>query len=239
MMLPEGMAKRVPAGWRLVFVLHYQTIGSVQTDRTELGLKFLDPSQVRKEVATKLIADFDMSIPPHAVDFPVVHTWQINRDVILLSLFPHAHLRARSFRYEARYPDGREEVLLDVPHYDFSWQNNYVLAEPERLPAGTQIRFTTVYDNSAANPNNPDPSATVHIGSQTTDEMFNGYFDIALADQDLTQPPTWAETLDDLRHRIFRPGFAAVVLLAGGVFLARKRVGQSLQKPSGDGLPPA
>src|SRR5262249_11264635 len=158
--------KRVPAGWHLVFVLHYTTVGSVQTDRTELGLKFADPAEVRKEAATKLIADFEMTIPPHAAGFPVAHTWQINRDVLLLSLFPHAHLRARSFRYEALYRDGRTEVLLDVPRYDFSWQNNYVLAEPKRLPAGTQIRFTTVYDNSAANPSNPDPSAAVCIGPQ-------------------------------------------------------------------------
>jgi peroxiredoxin len=233
MMLPEGMAKRVPAGWRLVFVLHYTTVGSVQIDRTALGLKFADPAKVRQEVATKLIADFDMSIPPHAADFPVAHTWQINRDVLLLSLFPHAHLRARSFRYEAIFPNGRTEVLLDVPRYDFSWQNNYVLAEPRRLPAGTQVRFTTVYDNSAANPNNPDPSATVHIGSQTTDEMFNGYFDVALADQDLTQGPSWAESLDSARRRLFRPGFAVVVVLTGGLFLVRKQVGQRLQANGG------
>ncbi len=229
MVLPEGMAKRIPAGWRLVFVLHYTTVGSVQTDRTELGLKFADPAAVRQEAATKLILDSDLEIQPHAAAFPVSHTWQINRDLLLLSLFPHAHLRARSFRYEAFFPDGTSEILLDVPHYDFSWQNNYVLAEPRRLPAGTRICFTTVYDNSAANPANPDPSATVRIGPQTTDEMFNGYFDVVLADQDLTRGPSWGETLDAARQRVFRPGFALVVVLAGGLFLLCKQVGRRLR----------
>jgi hypothetical protein len=201
----------------------------VQTDRTELGLKFADPAAVRQEAATKLFIDFDLTIPPNEADFPVAHTWRINRDVLLLSLFPHAHLRARSFRYEVFYPDGASEVLLDVPRYDFTWQNNYVLAEPKRLPAGTRLRFTTVYDNSAANPNNPDPSKPVSIGPQMTDEMFNGYFDVVLADQDLTRGPTWGEALDSARRRVFRPGFALLVVLAGGLFLVRRRVRQRLR----------
>jgi len=100
---------------------------------------------------------------------------------MVLSFFPHMHLRGKSFRYEVVFPDGTEEILLEVPHYDFNWQHRYVLAEPRRLPAGTLIRCVALYDNSAANPVNPDPSATVIAGPQTTDEMFNGYFDVVLA----------------------------------------------------------
>src|SRR5207248_2886230 len=83
--------------------------------------------------------------------------------------FPHMHLRGKSFRYEALYPDGKSEILLDVPRYDFNWQHRYVLAEPKRLPAGTRVRCIAHYDNSADNPANPDPSATVRAGQQTTD----------------------------------------------------------------------
>jgi hypothetical protein len=97
------------------------------------------------------------------------------------------HLRGKSFRYEADYPDGTRETLLYVPQYDFNWQHRYVLATPKRIPAGTTLRCIAHYDNSAANPANPDPGATVHSGKQSTDEMFNGYFDVALADQDLTR----------------------------------------------------
>ena len=64
MVLPPGMAKRIPAGWRIVFVVHYQAVGSPQTDRTRLGLKLLDPKEVRQEVATRLDARRRPAHPP-------------------------------------------------------------------------------------------------------------------------------------------------------------------------------
>jgi hypothetical protein len=115
--------------------------------------------------------------------------------VLLLAYFPHMHLRGKSFRYTAEYPDGQTEILLDVPRWDFNWQHRYVLAEPKRLPRGTVVRCMAVYDNSADNPSNPDPSVTVLAGKQSWDEMFNGYFEWALADQDLTQPPTVGQAM--------------------------------------------
>src|SRR5262249_16179154 len=111
-------------------------------------------------------------------------------DVQLLALFPHMHLRGKSFRYEALYPDGRSEILLDVPRYDFAWQNRYELSEPKRLPRDTEIRCTAAYDNSSANAANPDPTATVRAGKQNTDEMFNGYCELVLADEDRTRATT-------------------------------------------------
>src|SRR5262249_20727911 len=146
-------------------------------------------------VATKIMMDLELSIPPHAADHRVEHTWRVNADVLLLAMFPHMHLRGKAFRYAVTYPDGTEEILLDVPRYDFNWQHRYVLAEPKRLPAGSLLRCTASYDNSAANPANPDPDATVRAGLQTWDEMFNGYFDVALADQDMTQTPPLHATL--------------------------------------------
>jgi peroxiredoxin len=195
MVLPVGMAKRVPAAWRLVFVVHYTPIGTVQTDKTSIGLIFAAPSAVEKEVATNLLVDPDLCIPPHSSDHRVERSRRFERDVLLFSMFPHMHLRGKSFRYEAIYPDGRLEILLDVPRYDFNWQNRYVLAEPRRLPAGTTLRCVAHYDNSKNNPANPDPDATVVAGKQSWEEMFNGYYDIALADQDLTRPWSAGEGL--------------------------------------------
>jgi hypothetical protein len=194
MVLPPGMAKRIPAGWRLLFVVHYTTTGTPQTDRTSLGLTFASPSRVQREVATHLLYDPDLRIPPGAPDHRVEKSWRAPADLLLLAMFPHMHLRGKSFRYEADYPDGRTETLLFVPRYDFNWQHRYVLATPKRIPAGTTLRCVARYDNSAANPANPDPRATVRTGKQSADEMFNGYFDVALADQDLTRTTTPAAT---------------------------------------------
>ena len=219
--LPAGMAKRVPAGWRLHFIVHYTPVGTPQTDRTELALRFLDAGAVRREVATKLLDADDLAIPPHAPGHRVERTWTADRDYLLLSMLPHMHLRGKSFRYTAEYPDGTSEVLLDVPAYDFNWQHRYELAEPKRLPAGTVVRCTAVFDNSAANPFNPDPTATVRAGLQSSEEMFNGYFDIVLADQDMPAERAASEA-KQIRSRGMVAG-AAVLTGLWGVRLWRKR----------------
>ncbi len=184
LVLSDGMAKRIPAGWKLVFVMHYTPVGTVQTDRTSIGLVLADPASVRREVATHLLYDEELRIPPRVENHRVEKTWEAPADVLILAMFPHMHLRGKSFRYEAVFPDGSTEVLLDVPHYDFNWQHRYVLTEPKRLPKGTQVRCIAIYDNSANNPANPDPDREVLAGKQTWDEMFNGYFDWCLADEE-------------------------------------------------------
>ena len=90
------------------------------------------------------------------------------------------HLRGRSLEFKAAYPDGREEVLLRVPQYDFSWQLRYELAGEKLLPAGTTITATAVYDNSANNPRNPNPDVEVRDGEQSTDEMMAGIVHVAI-----------------------------------------------------------
>ncbi|MGC3968347.1 MAG: redoxin domain-containing protein [Pirellulales bacterium] len=210
---PPGMAKRIPAGWRLLLVVHYTTIGTPQTDRIRLGLRLVEAAEVEREAATRLIVDEQLQIPPHAARHVVEHTATIERDLLLLALFPHMHLRGKSFRYEAEFPDGGREILLDVPAWDFGWQPRYELAEPRRLPAGTRLRCTAVYDNSADNPNNPDPTKTVVTGPLSTDEMFNAYYDVAPVEA--ARP--WGE------DRRFAASLAGVVLPAALLVLWRRR----------------
>jgi peroxiredoxin len=224
LVLSDGLAKRIPAGWRIVFVVHYQAVGSAQTDRTRLGLTFAAPKSVRQEVATRLLFDPDLRIPPGVADHRVSKEWAFDRDMHLLSLFPHMHLRGKSFRYELIRPDGGEEILLDVPRFDFGWQHRYTLAEPLLVKAGSRLRCTAVYDNSADNPANPDPTAEVQTGMQSWEEMFNGYFDVCLADEDLTRGPTWRERLS--RYR----GAVLLGCVAGGLFMGRRRIAWALGK---------
>jgi hypothetical protein len=225
MILPAGMAKRIPAGWKLVFVLHYTPIGIEQTDRTSIALRFADAANVHQEVATRLMLDPNLRIPPGEANYRVEQTWRISNDVLLLAFFPHMHVRGKSFRYEAIYPDGSEEILLDVPRYDFAWQPRYVLAEPKRLAAGTFLRCTAVYDNSKDNPANPDPSQWVLTGTQSWEEMFNGYYDVALADQDLTRAEPWHVRLRQAWPRASFIGWPMVTVMLGGVYLVRRPLG--------------
>ncbi len=222
LVLTDGMAKRIPAGWKLVFVMHYTPIGLEQTDRTSIALRFAERSSMKKEVATKLMLEPNLRIPPGEPDYRVEQTWRVNDDVLLLAFFPHMHLRGKSFRYEAVYPDGREEILLDVPRFDFAWQFRYALTEPKRLPAGSLLRCTAVYDNSKGNPANPDPSQWVYTGTQSWEEMFNGYFDVALADQDLTRPVPWYLLVVARMRQVPVWGWKGMALLIGGTFLIQR-----------------
>ena len=120
-------------------------------------------------------------IPPYEKDHEVKGSLRFREDTILLEMFPHMHLRGKSFSYTAIYPDGRREILLDVPHYDFGWQNIYTFREPKLMPRGTTLECVAHFDNSADNLSNPDPGASVRFGDQTWEEMMIGFFNMARA----------------------------------------------------------
>jgi thiol-disulfide isomerase/thioredoxin len=182
--LPTGLARFVPAGSKLVFQLHYTPNGSPQKDRSYCGFVFTDPKSVKKEVRVTSAVNAVFEIPPGKSDFPVAARYIFTEDSNLLTLMPHMHLRGKAFRYEATYPDGRKEVLLDVPRYDFGWQTNYRLAEPKFMPRGTRMDCYAMFDNSEENLNNPDPKVPVRFGDQTFEEMMIGFFEATSADED-------------------------------------------------------
>ena len=194
LVLPEGYAKLIPAGAKLVFQMHYTPNGTAQSDLSSVGFKFVDPKTVKKSVGTREITNHDFRIPPGAENHKVTASRRFREDSLLLTLFPHMHLRGKSFRYTANYPDGTSEVLLDIPQFDFNWQNGYMFPEPKLIPKGTRIECVAHYDNSEKNFANPDPTKTIRWGDQTWDEMMIGYYDMALADQDLTKAVTSTRT---------------------------------------------
>ena len=189
MWLPEGMAKRVPAGSRLVIQIHYTATGAPQEDQCSIGLVFADPKTVRKEVVTDMVVNPRFEIPPGDPDYKVEAERVLEQDEEVLTLMPHTHVRGTGFKYEATYPDGKKEVLLNVPQYDFSWQNTYVLTEPKLLPKGTTLRGEAHYNNSSSNLANPDPTQTVRWGEQTWEEMMIGYYDRTLVGEDRIKHP--------------------------------------------------
>lgn len=173
---PPGTALRIPKGAKILFQMHYTPVGTEQTDRSSLGLIFADPASVQHEVRNEIVGNIAIRIPPGASDYHLAAKRRFRREVTMINLAPHMHLRGRSFRFELELADGSREVLLDVPRYDFNWQLRYDLAEPRVLPAGSRLHCFAGYDNSADNPANPDPTAEVTFGEQTSDEMMFGVF---------------------------------------------------------------
>jgi len=179
---PDGFAKPVPAGARLLFQIHYTPNGTATHDQVRMGLLFAkEPPKHVVHVAG--IANVFFKIPPGDGNFPVIGTIPVPRPVKVLGFMPHMHLRGKAFRYEALLPDGTTKTLLDVPRYDFNWQLAYRYADPISLPIGTTVRATGWFDNSADNPANPDPSKQVHWGPQTSDEMMLGYVEYYFTDE--------------------------------------------------------
>jgi hypothetical protein len=175
--LNDGVALFVKAGSKLLFEMHYTPNGSPTEDLSYAGVCFTDKSKVTQLIRGRIAATPEFEIPPNEPNHKVVASYSSSQDEMLVSLTPHMHLRGKAFRYEARYPDGNREILLDVPNYDFNWQLKYVLSEPKLLPRGTVVECTAVYDNSEGNLANPDPNRSVRWGDQSSDEMMIGFMD--------------------------------------------------------------
>ncbi|MBI2825966.1 MAG: redoxin domain-containing protein [Planctomycetia bacterium] len=188
--LDEGMARYVQKGSKLLFEMHYTPNGTAQKDRSFAGFVFADPASVKREVAVQNAGNFTFKIPPGDPNFEVESEFVFRQKAILLTISPHMHVRGKDFRYDLVYPDGKTETILWVPRYDFGWQTTYWLTEPKILPRGTKMHCVAHFDNSPDNLANPDPTATVSWGEQTWEEMMFGWFEMALADQDLTSPAT-------------------------------------------------
>lgn len=219
---PEGFAKRIPTGKYIRWVLHYNPTGQVETDRSRLGLWFAK-GPVTHEVLNlqagspvpgsggrglyfsegkELRYDADDTtsrrptrpeIPPYAEAFRVMGITPVNEPITLYSLTPHMHLRGKSMKWWVTYPDGREEVILDVPEYDFNWQLQYELETPLKVPAGSKITNVAVYDNSPGNRWNPAPEKPVYWSQQSWDEMYQPTTQFSVDSHDLTKIP--AETM--------------------------------------------
>jgi hypothetical protein len=138
-----------------------------------------------KEPPKQAVLSLQMSndhfvIPAGDSNYRVQVSGTLPNDALLISMFPHMHLRGKAFEYLIAEPDGHVETLLKVNHYDFQWQLNYRLAEPRLLKAGTHLTWVGYFDNSVNNASNPDPTAEVRYGEQSWEEMMIGFFDVAV-----------------------------------------------------------
>lgn len=170
---PEGTGVFVPAGSSFYTQMHYTTFGRETSDQTKIGLYFADaaPEHVLQHYS---ILNVGLDIPAGAAEHQEAAYYTFLRDAVIYSLFPHAHYRGRASEFFIQYPDGREELVLSVPNYDFNWQRYFQFEEPIIAPAGTKIIHRTTYDNSTANLSNPDPAVDVSFGEQTWEEMLYG-----------------------------------------------------------------
>jgi Copper type II ascorbate-dependent monooxygenase, C-terminal domain len=170
-----GVAKKIPAGATIRFQVHYSKIaGSEQKDRSKIGLIFAKQPP-EKTLKSRAASNIYFQIPPGAERHKVTAFWKPSVDIAIHSLSPHMHYRGAAMEYKVVYPDGRSEMLLNVPKYSFNWQMTYNPRELIHIPAGSKIEVTGYFDNSGRNKLNPDPSKAVRHGEPTYDEMMMGF----------------------------------------------------------------
>lgn len=210
----HGTAKRIVPGTYFEFNMHYTTNGKEQTDKSLLGLWFAkDP--VHHEVLTtsaaqelwregqKIPRGKLPNIPPNVDNWEIVGKMAVKDDITVYSMSPHMHFRGKDMRYTVRYPDGRDEVVLNVPKYNYEWQLNYEFDTPLKVPAGSTISVLSHYDNSKNNPKNPAPNEEVIWGQQSWNEMFIPWMEYSVDKLDMSKLSR--EEIDKLRKPAARP----------------------------------
>ena len=186
LMLPPGVARRIPAGSDLIFQMHYTPNGKPQTDRSKVGFVLYrgkDGQPPQASARTFPVMNHHLRIPAGDSNYRVESSYKFPHDAVIYQLMPHMHLRGKDFLYELKRPNGQSEVLLSVPQFDFNWQNTYRFAKPIDVPKGSIIHCTAHFDNSKQNPSNPDPTKTVRWGDQTWEEMMIGWMTFAWTDR--------------------------------------------------------
>jgi mono/diheme cytochrome c family protein len=169
-----GYGRKIPAGAKLIFQMHYTPNGVATKDVTTIGLKYAK-EQPKHQILSRPVMNTGLMIPAGASSHEVKSSYTFKEGARLTSLMPHMHLRGKDFEIKAVFPDGQTKVLLKVSRYDFNWQTYYVPKAPLAIPKGTTIECVAHFDNSTGNKYNPDPTKDVKWGEQTWEEMMIGW----------------------------------------------------------------
>ena len=176
---PPGYALRIPAGGYLQFQIHYSNHHGLDVkDRTSIGLVYAR-EPVQHEIGQYEIWNNMFLIPASAESHRVTSCFTLPKDVIAVAYTAHMHFRGKSMMSKAIYPDGREQVLMYVPNYDFRWQETYFLKKQFLLPKGTKLMTVAYFDNSKYNFQNPDPSKSIRWGEPSDEEMMGFWLQFA------------------------------------------------------------
>ena len=185
---PAGFGIKLLAGADIVMQVHYPEGSDAQLDSTRINFQTTTGGFIREVGIDPFLEHFltltdgPLIIPPNTVQtFHNQFTTPVGVPAIVMGIAPHAHLVCTSMKSFAVTPANDTIRLIDIPQWDFAWQGMYQFRNPIYLPPQSVLHGEATYDNTSANPNNPnDPPAWVTLGESTTDEMMLFYFVWAL-----------------------------------------------------------
>ena len=247
---PPGLAWELEKGTDLVLQLHLHPSGKPETVRPQVGFYFTDERPTNMAFRVKL-ENWKIDVPPGVDDYHVEQSYVLPIDVLVLRILPHAHYLGKEMQVYALLPDGTKKWLIYIRQWDFNWQGDYGYKNPIELPKGTRLVMKFSYDNSSANPRNPNqPPKRVKYGLQSTDEMAecslqvvpkqagqrnvlakDFYLYYARASVDYSEFLLKSDPLDAVAHT----KMARALLVLGEVAAAQKHLGDAIRaKPDFD-----
>jgi Flp pilus assembly protein TadD len=169
---PDGMPWRLDPGNDLILNIHLKPSGKPETLEAEVGLYFTPDPPTKQPMLLALERDDQLDIPAGDSDFAIEDSLTLPVDVNVLGAYPHAHYLGHDMQGWATLPDGEKKWLVWIRNWDIDRQSVYRYKEPIFLPKGTVLHMKYIYDNSAANPHNPNsPPIRVRAGNRSVDEM--------------------------------------------------------------------
>lgn len=172
----KGKVLMIPRGSRLMMNSHYYwPTGGDRADtvtvETQIGFHFYsgELTELRGE---SVPPPPSILIEPGDAHYEQTFEEVLAKDVWIESYDLHMHMRGASSEVTLIFPDGRESKVFEIPRYAFHWQRDYWLAEPVFAPKGTRILHRSVWNNSASNPNRPDPTMRIRNGMLSNEEMW-------------------------------------------------------------------
>jgi hypothetical protein len=197
---PDNVGTFIPAGGAIGFQNHYSPFGKEVTDRSQIALYFYPKDKAPEMVMHNgVVVDNTIAIPAGAEHHEEKAYLTFPKEALLFSAFPHAHYRGASSKLEIQYPDGSKKLVLAMPYYDFNWQRDYEFAQPIKIPAGSKLIATYIYDNSKRNPANPNPKDTVYWGEQSFQEMLYTAIRYRWTDETSAKPVAYDQQLMESR----------------------------------------
>jgi peroxiredoxin len=199
--LPDGVGRSLPGKSDVIIQVHYHPRGKAETDRSKIGIHFAR-KPVKQTLHWSVVINPELVLPPGQSNIEVKAAWEAPVDVIAYNVAPHMHLLGHDMQISVKFPDGRVQDLIRIDEWDFNWQYTYQFEKPIDIPKGSLVYLVSHFDNSSANPRNPNhPPKEVKWGEATTDEMCIGFLGVTKAGQDLTRPGEKDDYLDILRKQ--------------------------------------
>jgi len=186
----EGTGKLILPGEKISWDQHLHAVGEEITSGSEIGIWLYPKGQEPKKRSyliafTGLRKQQFVDIPPNS--FAQTEGFTVLKENTLITNFqPHFHLRGKAMQVEAILPDGTNQIISYVGKFNFNWMTNYIYKDDAApvFPKGTVVHVSAWYDNTRANPFNPDPDQWVGYGDRTVDEMAHAWMNVVYLNDD-------------------------------------------------------